>query len=149
MMSAEATIEQILKQEGVFVSTTSGVSMEPLFRHRRDTIIIRPVTGRLKKYDVPLYRRGKDYVLHRIIKVLPDSYVILGDNCVAKEHGITDDQIVGVLTEFYRKDKHVTVNNFWYRLYARLWCASYPLRMTYRRVRGFAGRVYRKIFPKQ
>ena len=31
---------------------------------------------RLKKYDVPLYRRGADYVLHRVVKVLPESYVI-------------------------------------------------------------------------
>ena len=75
--------------------------MYPMLRDRRDTIMIRPVEGRLKKYDVPLYRRGyrrgEAYVLHRIVKVLPDSYVICGDNCFKKEYGIREEQILGVL----------------------------------------------------
>ena len=69
-------IEDVLREKGLYVSTTAGVSMYPMLRDRRDTIMIRPAEGRLKKYDVPLYRRGKAYVLHRIVKVLPDSYVI-------------------------------------------------------------------------
>ena len=48
---------------------TVGDSMEPMLRNRKDTIIIEPVHGRLKRYDLPLYRRpdGK-YVLHRILQ---------------------------------------------------------------------------------
>lgn len=65
-------IEEVLASQGVYISTTSGVSMYPMLRDRRDTIIIRPVSGRLKKYEVPLYRRGEDYVLHRIVKVTPE-----------------------------------------------------------------------------
>ncbi len=122
------TIEQTLRDHGVFVTTTVGVSMEPLFKNRRDTVQIVPVTGRLSKYDVPLYRRRDEYVLHRIIKVLPDSYVICGDNCIGKEYGITDGDIVGVMTAFDRKGKHYTVDHLGYRLYARLRVAQYPLR---------------------
>lgn len=123
------TIEEALRDHGVFVTTTVGVSMEPLFKNRRDTVQIMPVTGRLSKYDVPLYRRRDEYVLHRIIKVLPDSYVICGDNCIGKEYGITDDDIVGVMVAFDRKGKHYTVNHFGYRLYARLRVAQYPFRL--------------------
>ncbi len=143
------TIEEVLEKQGLYVCTTSGVSMRPLFRHRQDTIVIRPVAGRLSRYDVPLYRRGKEYVLHRIVKVLPDSYVICGDNCEQLEYGITDAQIVGVLTEFYRGERHVTVANPWYRLYARLWCGCFPLRMLWRRGKRLAARAFRKIFPKK
>ena len=82
-------IEDVLREKGLYVSTTAGVSMYPMLRDRRDTIMIRPAEGRLKKYDVPLYRRGEAYVLHRIVKVLPDSYVICGDNCFKKEYGDT------------------------------------------------------------
>lgn len=128
-MNETRSVEQVLLQDGVFVSTTSGVSMWPLFRDRRDTIVVTKPNGRLKKYDVPLYRRGNEYVLHRIVNVLPDSYVICGDNCLAKEHGITDADIVGVLTEFYRGDKHYTVADIRYRVYARVWVALYPLRL--------------------
>ena len=56
------TIEQIIEEDGKFVCTTSGVSMEPLFKDRRDTVIIFRTQGRLKKYDVPLYKRGEEYV---------------------------------------------------------------------------------------
>lgn len=140
-MNENVAIEEILQKEGVFVSTTSGVSMEPLFKNRRDTIVITPVNGRLKKYDVPLYRRGEQYILHRIVKVLPDSYVICGDNCVAKEYDITDAQILGVLTEFYRKDKHYTVSHKGYQLYARVWVAIHPLRNAAKRLRYYLSRI--------
>ena len=65
-------IEEILQKEGCLVTTTAGVSMYPMLRNRRDTVVIRPAAGRLKKYDVALYKRGESYVLHRVVKVLPD-----------------------------------------------------------------------------
>ena len=136
-------IEQILAEQGVFVSTTVGVSMFPMLRSRRDTIVISPCSGRLKKYDVPLYKRGDDYILHRIIKVLPDSYVICGDNCTRKEYGITDDQIVGVLTGFYRAEKKVRMDGVLYQGYVRFWRLLYPSRCLYGRVRTLAGGLLR------
>ena len=58
--------------------------------------MVKKAIGRLKKYDVPLYKKGDSYVLHRVMEVLPDSYIIRGDNCDQKEYGITDDQILGM-----------------------------------------------------
>lgn len=147
-MSGTVEIEKLLRQEGVFVTTTSGVSMEPLFRERRDTVVIVPVTGRLRKYDVPLYRRGEDYVLHRIIEVRPDSYVIRGDNCLHKEFGITDAMIVGVMAEFYRKEKHVAVTDWRYRLYARVWVATHGVRFFFKRVRNRLVRMAKALLGK-
>jgi hypothetical protein len=149
MQIKENKIEEIIARDGIYVSTTVGTSMRPMLRDRRDTVVITPVSGRLKKYDVALYRSGEKYFLHRVVKVLPDSYVICGDNCEQLEHGITDDQIVGVLTEFYRGERHVSVTNPLYRAYARLWCGSFPLRMLWRRTRRVAARLFRKIFPKK
>lgn len=128
------TIEEMLAEEGVYVSTTSGVSMRPLFADRRDTVIISPVKGRLQKYDLPLYKRGDQYILHRVIKVLPDSYVMLGDNCVSKEYGITDADIVGVMTAYYRKDRYGTPKALGYRLYVRFWYYTYPLRKLMKKI---------------
>ena len=120
-------IETILEKEGVFVSTTSGVSMYPMLRDRRDTIIVTKPDGRLKKYDVALYKRGESYVLHRVIKVLPDSYIIRGDNCLAKEYGITDGDVIGKLKSFYRKEKEINMMSISYRLYSRLIIVLHPL----------------------
>ena len=121
-----SNIEKILSEDGMFVSTTSGVSMFPLLRHRRDTIIITPTTKRLKKYDVPLYRRGNEYVLHRIIKVLPGSYIIRGDNCILLEY-VKDDEILGELTGIYRKEKKLNMHGWGYKLYSRVIVLLNPL----------------------
>jgi len=144
-MSSKRQIEDVLAEEGLFVSTTVGVSMFPMLRNRRDTIIVMPYEGRLKKYDVPLYKRGSDYILHRIIEVLPDSYVICGDNCIQKEYGITDEQILGVLTGFYRGSKQINMDGFGYKLYVRVWCRLYPIRKIYGRMRRVAVRIWHKI----
>ena len=140
------TIEQVIASEGKYVCTTSGVSMKPLFADRRDTVIILPANGRLKKYDVPLYRRGDVYVLHRIIKVLPESYVICGDNCESYEYGISDGDIIGRLHAFYRKDKYYTVDNFFYKLYSVCVVKTFSIRMLFRKLRRFLAKIYRKIF---
>ncbi len=138
---SERTIEQVIRDDGKFVCTTSGISMLPLFADRRDTIIVTPKFGRLRKYDVPLYRRDGEYVLHRIVKVLPDSYVICGDNCENYEYGITDDQIVGVLSAFYRKNRYCTTKNVFYRLYAVYTVNTHKLRRLIRKVIGRIRRI--------
>ncbi len=144
-MSDKRQIEDVLADEGLFVSTTVGVSMLPMLRNRMDTIVVMPYEGRLKKYDVPLYKRGSDYILHRIIDVLPDSYVICGDNCIQKEYGITDEQILGVMTGFYRGPKQINMDGLGYKLYVRVWCGLYPIRKIYGRMRRIAAMAWHKI----
>lgn len=147
-------IEDVLEKDGVFVSTTVGKSMYPLFKNRRDTVIITATNGkRLKKYDIPLYRRGSDYVLHRIVKVLDDSYVILGDNCERKEYGITDKQIIGYVTGMYRRNKYVSPDGKLYRAYVVFWCSIYPIRRLFmivkRKTLGLMGKVYRFLSKRR
>lgn len=126
-MIKNTDIEAILKTDGIFVSTTSGVSMYPMLHDRQDTIIVTKPEGRLKKYDVALYKRGDSFVLHRVIEVLPDSYVIRGDNCLAKEYGITDEDVLGVLTGYYRRNREKSMKSFGYKLYSRLIVTAHPL----------------------
>ena len=40
-------IEDVLNEKGLYVGPTVGVSMLPMLKNRRDTIIVRPKTGRL------------------------------------------------------------------------------------------------------
>lgn len=144
-MGETVSIEQMLDEKGIYIGTTVGTSMEPLLRTRRDVVVIEKPTGRLKRNDVPLYRRGGDYVLHRIVKVLPDSYVILGDNCRNREYGITDGDIIGVLTAFYRKGKYCTVTALRYRAYVFAVRMLRPFRLAYRMLRSIATRIYHKL----
>lgn len=123
------TFEEILARDGRLVYTNVGDSMLPLIRQGRDLLVIQPKTGRLRKYDIPLYRRDSgQYVLHRVLKVRPDGYVICGDNRWGREYGITDRHIVGVLTAIIRDGEERPMNDWRLRLYAHLWCDLFPIR---------------------
>ena len=126
---SNSSFEEILQKEGQLIYSNVGDSMQPLIRQGRDLLVIEPPKGRLKKYDIPLYRRdnGK-YVLHRILKVRPDDYVICGDNRWRCEYGITDRHILGVLTAIIRDGKEVPITDWRCRLYTHLWCDFFPLR---------------------
>ena len=132
------SFEEILEQDGKLIYTNVGDSMYPLIRQGKDLMVIEKVDGRLKKYDVPLYRRttGK-YVLHRILKVRENDYVICGDNRYHKEYGITDEQIIGVLTAIIRNGKELSVHNWKYKFYVHLWCDFFPVRAFLFKVRKF------------
>ena len=125
----KSSFEEVLAKDGRLIYTNVGDSMLPLIRQGRDLLVIERPTGRLKKYDVPLYRRDSgQYVLHRVVKVLPDSYVICGDNRWSLEKGITDRHVIGVLTALIRDGKEISVSDRSYRAYVRVWCALFPLR---------------------
>ena len=146
MMSDYTTYEEELKKNGKIIHTNVGTSMMPLLRQNRDVMIIERPTGRLKKYDVPLYKRNNgQYVLHRILKVREHDYVICGDHCVTKEYGITDEHIIGVLTGVIRDGKTITNDSFGYKLYYHLWCDFFYIRVFLLKVRFFLGRLKRKL----
>lgn len=126
----KSSFEEILAKEGRLIYSNVGDSMWPLIREGRDLLVIEKPSGKLKKYDVPLYRRDSgQYVLHRVLKVRENDYVICGDNRRHKETGITDRHVLGVLTAIIRDGKELPVTDRRYRLYVRLWCGLFPLRV--------------------
>lgn len=112
-------IAQYLADKGTLTYTNKGVSMWPLLREGRDMFTLRHKTeARCKAGDVVLYRRPPNqYVLHRIIDVRENDYVILGDNCVQREYGIKDSDILGIMTGFIRNGQEYSVDSTGYRLY--------------------------------
>ena len=103
--------------------------MFPLLRQRRDIIEIRcKPQGRCKKYDVVLYKIRDKYILHRVLKVRPHDYVICGDHNYRREYGITDDQILGVMSRVIRDGKSIYPSNWNYRFYVHLWGDFYYVR---------------------
>lgn len=138
---SKSTFEEEISRTGKLIYTNVGNSMMPLIREKRDLLIISKVSGRLKKYDVPLYKRDSgQYVLHRILKVRKDDYIICGDNRWKKEYGITDRHIIGVLTGVVRNGKTISVNNRMYRLYVHLWCDFFCIRAFILRTKNYLKR---------
>ena len=98
-----------------------GVSMLPMLRQGKDSVLLTSVKGALKKYDLPLYRRRNgQYVLHRIVKT-GKTYICMGDNQFLPEPGIEQDQLIAVVTAFTRGTKVCSVKSPVYRFYCFLW----------------------------
>ena len=101
--------------------TPNGTSMLPMLRDGQDKVLLSPLPERLKKYDLPLYRRENgQFVLHRVVAVGGD-YTCIGDNQFDYEYGVPHERMIGVVTEFERKGKTYRVTDLSYRLYCRLW----------------------------
>ena len=140
-----STFEEILEKDGKLVYKTKGVSMNPMLYQNRDLVVIEPVKGRLKELDVALYRRGRSYVLHRVIAVNDDgTYLIRGDNTYSDEI-VPDSAVLGVLTEFVRDGKQYKVTDEEYLRYVRKRGKSYPMRRLYVIGKQRTKRVVKKI----
>lgn len=131
-----------LQKHGKIIYTNVGDSMMPLIKQGRDVLIIsKKPKGRLKRYDVPLYQRDSgQYVLHRILKVRKNDYVICGDNRSHPETGISDRHIIGILTGIIRNGKELSLSSLKYRIYVHLWCDCFSIRAFLIRVRDYLRR---------
>lgn len=125
-----------------------GVSMLPMLRQGIDTVTLSPLPEHLSKYDIPLYRRtnGK-YVLHRIVAV-DETYTCMGDNQVEPEPGLRHEQMIALVTAFSRNGRTIPVTDPGYRLYCRLWVASWPVRKLHRRLRNKLRKIRHRIQSK-
>jgi hypothetical protein len=143
--------EDYIEQNGSLTYTNVGVSMLPLLRQGKDMFIVSKRDGqRCKVGDVVLYKRPPDqYVLHRIIKVRQNDYVILGDNCVNKEYGIKDEDIIGVMTRYIRNGKEHDISEKKYRFYSFVWLHSIPLRTGCKKVKYRMKNLVRKIVKNE
>ncbi len=120
-----------------------GISMLPMLRQGIYSVVLSPLPGKLKKYDLPLYQRDDGhFVLHRIVEA-GDAYTCIGDNQFEYEHGLRQDQMIALVTAFTRGKREIPVTNPGYRIYCRIWHWSRPLRHFWRRGKGWLRRHLR------
>ena len=127
--------------------TTSGTSMLPMLRDRKDVVYLRKLEGRAKKYDVVLYRRNSgEYVLHRVVRVEPNgTYVLCGDNQVALERGVKQEQMLAVVEAFRRGGTLINCRrSILYCCYSRTWTKARPLRRACAATLRRARRLFRR-----
>ena len=133
-------IREILDSRKSVRILPQGISMLPMLRQGIDSVVISPLPETLRKYDLPLYQRddGK-YILHRIVAV-GDTYTCMGDNQFVEETGVRKDQMIALVTGFYRGEKYHSITEPGYRLYCRFWHFSRPVRHFCRRGIGWLRR---------
>ncbi len=123
------TIKEVVNSGGRATFTPFGISMKPMLYGGRDEIILVKPTFPLKKYDLPFYTSpsGK-MILHRVVKADKNGYIMRGDNTYFNETGITDSDVIAVVSQFKRKGKWHSVTEPGYKVYCRLWVLTYPIR---------------------
>lgn len=155
MSDASVRLEQILPllQERLVAGesvqfTPQGTSMRPTIYGGRDQVVLSPLPKKLKKYDLPLYRRDDgQFVLHRIVKA-GDTFTCIGDNQFIYEPGVRQNQMLALTTGFYRKGKYYSVDGTGYKVYVRLWCFSRPVRQFAQRIWYGVARRIKKLLKK-
>lgn len=120
-----------------------GTSMLPMLRQGIDRVTLSPLPEKLRRFDIPLYRRSSGkYVLHRIVSVA-DTLTCVGDNQFDLETGLHREQLIGIVTAFTRGDKKYTVDYLPYRVYCHLWHYSRPVRRLWRNAKRFLRRHWK------
>lgn len=139
-------IEQLLEEGHTIRIQPKGYSMYPLFIPGRDAALIEKVpVDSLKKGDVVLYRRdGSILVLHRICRIAPEGFYMVGDNQSVVEGPLRPDQIRGKLVAFERKKKRpVTVDHIIYRMLSGIWLGLLPVRPLFFRLSAGIKKFYK------
>lgn len=134
-------LEETIAQGKSFRFMPKGTSMLPMLVMGRDSVELTKAPERLKKYDIPLYRRGDgQFVLHRVVKT-GECYTCIGDNQFEYEQGVKQEQIIAVVSAFVHGGKRYQVTDLSYRIYCRVWHYTRPLRHLYRRGKSFLRRL--------
>ena len=98
----------------------AGESMVPFLREHRDEVFFRKPTEVLKKGDIVFYQReGGQFVMHRIQRVRPEGYYLVGDNQTVIEGPVAREQIFGIVTKVIRNGVEMGPGDFWWETFER------------------------------
>ncbi|MCI8425930.1 MAG: hypothetical protein HFJ03_00045 [Lachnospira sp.] len=113
-------IKEVIESGGEFRMYPKGISMLPILRQGKDSVVLVKPTFPLCRGQIIFYqRKNGQYVLHRIVGVGKDNYVLCGDNQTYREKGVTQDMIIAVVNRIYRGDKEVSQKI--HKIYEFLW----------------------------
>lgn len=138
-------MKEVIESGGEFTFGPQGISMLPLIRQGRDQVVLVKADG-VKKGDAVFYQRDDgQFVLHRIVKVKKNGYVMCGDNQFELEYGITDKHILAKMKAVIRDGATIDESNKKYRKYIK----RLPFRRFKKRVRTFLGKTKAKIVNRK
>ena len=107
----------------------AGNSMVPFLVHERDYIYFKKPDRQLKKGDMVFFQRlDGAFVIHRICKVKPEGYYIVGDNQTVIEGPIKEDQIFALITQVKRKGKLIGPEDLCWKFFQNIWINMIPVR---------------------
>lgn len=131
-------IKEKLNDEGKVIFTPKGISMKPLLTGE-ESVVIEKITRKLKKNDLPFIyiKKTNSFIIHRVVKVENNGlYTTCGDNMIQKEYNISDNDILGIVTGYYKNGKLRSFNSFNYKVYCLYINTIRPIRTLYHKIKG-------------
>lgn len=132
------------------VFSPKGTSMLPLIRQNVDKVVLAKAPKSLKKYDLPLYlRENGQFVLHRVVGIDKNGYIMCGDNQFEREYGIQNEQILAIACGIYRESDYISFDDKKYVNYCKKQVLKKRIYGMYKKSRRFAGKIKQKITNKK
>lgn len=123
-----------------------GVSMRPLLREGKDSVVLAPLAALPQKNDIVLVRLDGKYILHRMLARARDgSCVLCGDNCITYERGVFERHVLARVSAIKRDGKHVALDSRQYHFYLKF----VTVRRRCRRLMFRVGRKLRRAFGRK
>ena len=148
-VSETLQLEKELNKKGSIIWKCNGISMLPFIKADRDIVILESIKSEPKPYDVVMYKLDSvnKYVLHRLLYVDGNTYVILGDNCVTLEY-VPKEKVIAVMTGIIRDGKKIDIDTLWYKLYMQLWIKPWKFRIITIKVKHKIKSILKKVKKK-
>ena len=125
-------VKEVIDRGATATLRVKGHSMRIFLSNGRDLVtLVAPERENLRVGDVVLAEiQPKVYVLHRIIQRTQDQLTLMGDGNVGTTEACTINDVIGIVTLFYRKGrtKPDSVNGWKLKTYSRIWLTLTPFR---------------------
>ena len=142
----EPILKRTLSEGGTFRFYPRGTSMLPTIKEGRDQVLLTALPDKLKKYQIILYKRADGtFVLHRIVKIKGDTYVMCGDNQQLLEYGITREQMLAMVCGIVCEGKTIDPESGEQRRKAAFWVETRVLRKNVRHIRGCLSKIKHRM----
>ena len=134
-------LARLLNEEKEVRFTPSGVSMRPFIEGDKDSVILSPIkrqprVGGIVLAQVETLCKNTTFVLHRLIRIEGETYVLQGDGNLSGEERCAYADLIGIVTRIERpsgRKKCLTKGRLWF------WLKPF---------RGFLLKIYRHTIVK-
>ncbi|MBQ9748400.1 MAG: nucleotidyltransferase family protein [Clostridia bacterium] len=101
------TIPQVLATHGFIIHKIKGTSMLPFLNEDTDLVRLVVPKERLRRFDIALYpSQNKGFILHRVLEVKKNYYLIAGDNNAYYEK-VPFDKVLAVAEGYYTDGTYI------------------------------------------
>lgn len=120
---------RILASGGTFRLVVTGQSMLPFLRHKRDTVLLSPLSGPPRRGDILFYLRGPEAcVLHRVHRVRADGTLLMCGDAQTQLEPIRPCQVLARAVQVERGGRTLRCSSPSWRLAGGLWMLLRPIR---------------------